>query len=92
MPIEKDRLRAEFCGGAKRHGRMDAEAPGLVARRGDHAALVALPADDNRQAAQFRPGEELDRDKESVHINVKDRGTRFGRRTLERVVLGAKMG
>ena len=49
VPVEKNSVRAKFRGGAQRHRGMNAEAPRFVARRRDHAALVALPAHDNRQ-------------------------------------------
>ena len=73
MAVEKNRVRAQFRRGAQRHRRMHAESARFVARGSDHTALVALPADDYRLAAQFGTREEFDRNEKRVHINVQDR-------------------
>ena len=73
VAVEKNGLRAKLRGGAQRHGGMNAETARLVAGGGNDAALVALPADDHRLAAQLRAREQFDGDEERVHIDVKDR-------------------
>ena len=64
-------------GGAQRHRRMHAEFPGLIGRRGDDAALVALPANDDSFAFQRGIEELFHGDEEGVHIDVED-GAREG--------------
>ena len=93
VPVEKNSVRAKFRGGPQRHRRMNAESPRFVARRRDHAALVALPADDNSKSFQIRPRQQLDRDEKCVHIHMEDRRGSLGRGCCEgnRIVLGAKM-
>ena len=55
---------------------MHAESPRFIAGRSDHAALIFLPADDDRQAAQLGAREQLDGHEERVHIDMHDRGKR----------------
>ena len=52
MAIDENRLRAHLGRGAQRHGGMHAEFARLVGGGGDHAALVALSADDDGFAFQ----------------------------------------
>src|SRR5580700_1024389 len=54
VTVEKYSLGAELCGGTQRHRRVDTEFPSLVTRCRNDAALIALAAHDDRQAAQFR--------------------------------------
>ena len=63
--------------GAQRHGGMDSEFARFVGGRGDDAALVALPADDDRLAFQRRVEEFFHGDEEGVHVDVED-GAREG--------------
>ena len=73
MPrLEEYGLGAEASGGAQGHGGVDAVAPRLVAGGANHAALVRLAADNHRQAAQLGALEQLDGNKERVHIHVQD--------------------
>ena len=92
MPIEKDGMRAQLRRGAQRHCGMYAKFSRFVARGRDHAALVALPADDHRLPAQFRPRQQLYGNEKRIHINVQDRRGAvrcdFERRIVLRAVLG----
>src|SRR5271166_378280 len=72
MPVHEDCLRTHLCRRAQRHGRMYSELARLVRRRRYHAALVGPPADDYRLSLQRWIEQLLHRDKEGVHINMKD--------------------
>ena len=75
MPaIEKHGVRTQPRRRAQRHGRLNAVFSRLVARRGNHAALIRLPSDNHGLAAQFRPIEQFDRNEKGVHIDVKNGG------------------
>ena len=52
---------------------MHAELTGFVGCRGNHAALVALSADDHSFSLQFRIEQLFHGDEEGVHIDVEDR-------------------
>ena len=58
--------------GAQRHGGMDAELAGCVRGGRDYAAFVGPAADYNWLAAQRGIIEFFHRDKEGVHIHMKD--------------------
>src|SRR5690606_28160316 len=66
------RLRAEPPRPAHRHGRVDAERPGLIGGAEHHAAPGGR-ADDHRAAVQLGPFEQLDAGEEGVHVDVEDR-------------------
>src|SRR4029079_4925566 len=51
---DEDRTRAAPVGLGRAHGRADAEAPRLVARRRHHAPAARVAADDDRLAPQLR--------------------------------------
>jgi hypothetical protein len=56
------------------HGRADTVAAGFVAGRGDDAARIRLPTDDERRARVLTVVEEVDVDVECVHVNMKHDG------------------
>jgi hypothetical protein len=75
MPrLKENGVRAQSSGCAQRHGRLNPEFSRLIARCRNYSALIRLPADDNRLAAQLRPIEEFDRDEKRVHVDVEDGG------------------
>jgi len=55
---------------------MHAKLPRRIRCGRDHAALVALPADNDRLALQRRVKQFLDRHEEGVHIDVEDSARR----------------
>src|SRR5262250_2110142 len=57
---------------------MDAVLAGLIAGGSNYAALIGPPSHDYGLPTQFRPLEQLDRDKESVHVDVENRRGRPG--------------
>ena len=66
-------MRTEPAGLAQGHRRMNAEHPGLIARRADDATIVRpAAADDDRLAPQLRVIALLDRGEERVEIDVED--------------------
>ena len=66
---DKDQVRAFSLRGDRCHRRVDAELPGLVACRGDHAALLGT-ANGNRFAAQVGIVPLFDRREESIHVDM----------------------
>ena len=72
MAVEEHSVRAKFCGCAQGHRGMNAETARFVTRRGDDAALVALPPDDHGQAAQFGARQQFNGNKKRVHVDVKN--------------------
>ena len=78
VAFEKHRLRTKLRRGAQRHRRVHAESPRFIARGGNHAALIALAADHNRQAFQIRPRQQLHRHEKCVHVDVENGGGRIG--------------
>ena len=82
MAVEKDRVGTQPARRSQGHCRMNTVFSRFIAGRGDHAALILLPANDNGSAAQFRPLQQFDGDEKSVHIHVQN-----GRRRLRRPLL-----
>jgi len=70
---------------------VNAEAARFVTRRTDHAALVALPADNHRKPAQFGPRQQFHGNEKRIHINVEYRGDGFRGGGGRRAMLRAKM-
>ena len=62
---------AEPAGPGRRHGRVDAEGPGLVAGRGHHAPPAGA-AHHHRLAPQLGPTADLHRREEGVHVHVQE--------------------
>ena len=91
MAIEKHRLGTQLAGGAQRHRRMHTESPRFIAGGCHDAALVALPANDYRQALQLRPRQKLHGDEECIHINMEYGSACFGRGRFGAAVLRAEM-
>ena len=73
VAIQINGVRTKPPSGAKRHGGMHAKLASFVASSRDDAALIRLPADDHRFAAQLRPLQQFHGDKERVHVDVQDR-------------------
>src|SRR4029077_11973009 len=92
MAVEKDRLRAELCGGAQRHRGVNAEAPRFIACRGHDSTLVALAAYHDGQAAEFWTRQQLDGNKERVHINVQNRSAGISRGAMRGIALSSELG
>jgi hypothetical protein len=67
----EDRIRTQAFRSFCWHGRMNAEAPGLVRSSADHRA-VAQPSNDHRLAAQLRIIALLDRSVKRVHVDMDD--------------------
>ena len=65
-------------GGAQRHGGVDAELARFVRGGRNHAALVALSANDHRFAFQRGIEEFFHGDEEGVHIDVEDGAEKRG--------------
>jgi hypothetical protein len=92
VPVEKYGLGAELRGGAERHCRVDPEFSRFITCGGNYATLIALSAYDDRQAAQFRPSQQLDGNEERVHIDMQNRCGRIGGNLQRGIVLGAELG
>src|SRR5205809_3239219 len=71
MAVEKDRVGTQPARRSQGHCRMNTVFSRFIAGRGDHAALILLPANDNGSAAQFRPLQQFDGDEKSVHITCR---------------------
>ena len=69
---EENALRAEPPGRGHGHGRVDAEAPGLIGSRGDDPAPVA--ADDDRPAPKRGIVQLLHGGEERIHVQMEDHG------------------
>ncbi len=72
MPFDEDRVRAKLVSGAQRQRGMNAELTGFVGCRGNHTALVALPADHHRFALERRVEELFHGYEERIHVDVED--------------------
>ena len=76
---DDDQPRAEFARSRRRHRRVDAELPRLVARGGNDAAPFA--ADRHRLASQFRIGGLLDGREERIGVEMDDHRRRRVKRS-----------
>src|SRR5579864_1287744 len=90
MAVNEDRLRAEFVGGAQRHGGMNPYLAGLVRSRRNHTAFVGASADDYSLAAQAGVEELFHRDEEGVHIDVEDSARGCGSRLHTRILASSR--
>ncbi|GAA1539594.1 hypothetical protein GCM10009691_13160 [Brevibacterium picturae] len=72
---------------AHRHGRMDTELTRLVAGRDHHPSPTAT-TDDDGAAEKFRAAQELHRDEERIHVEVKHRGTSIVRPETTQIATG----
>ena len=73
MPrFEKHRVRAQSASRAQWHRRLNSVFSRLIARRGNHATLIGLPANDHGLAAQLRPVQQFDGNEKRVHVNVEN--------------------
>ncbi len=80
----------ETPGGAQRHGRVDAEFAGFVARGRNDTALIRPAPHNDGLATQIGAGEEFNRDEKGIHVHVQNRGMERNLLRRSAVVLGAK--
>jgi hypothetical protein len=78
MPVDEDGVRALLRGRAKWHGGVDPEFSRFVRSGRDNAALMALTSHDHGLPFQRWIVEFLDRDEESIHVDVEDRSRKRG--------------
>ena len=72
VPAQENRVRAELFRGANRHRGVDAVFARRVACRRHHASAIRVRAHNHRFSHERRIFQLFDRDKESVHVHMKN--------------------
>jgi hypothetical protein len=72
MSFDENCMRTQFVCRPQRHRGVDAELARFIRCSRDHAALIRLPADNNRFPLQIRIEKLLDRDEESIHVDMEN--------------------
>ncbi len=70
--FQENGMRAELSRGAQGHGRMDAIAASLVTRRRHDSPAIRLSAHNHGLATQLGMFEQLDRNKECIHVHMQN--------------------